>query len=279
MRNLLVFLARHYFFLLFLFLEILSVYFLVQHNYFQHSSAVSASNVFTGSLFKMRTDFVEYLDLKEQNSLLNNRIAELMKDDSVSRLMYTTHTTPVSDTAYHQRYEFLAARVIDNTVSERNNYLILDRGKLQGVDVDMGVICPNGVVGIVREVSDNYCVVMSVLHKDSKISASSKRDNTFGQLLWDGTDYREATVIDMPLHAKMAVGDTLITSGLGDAFPEGIPVGKVLSYEMKKGEKTRTVHVELTTDFRKVRHVLIVKNLTHDEVQQLRDKAGIENGQ
>jgi rod shape-determining protein MreC len=279
MRNLVVFIARHYFFLLFLLLEILSLYFLVQHNYFQHSSAVSASNAFTGSLFRMRTDMVEYLDLKEQNKKLSDQIAFNLSHDQVSFLMYTSRTNSFNDTTYKQHYEYLAARVIDNTVTERNNYLILDRGRLQGVEVDMGVVCTDGIVGIVREVSDNFCVVMSVLHKDAKISTSVKRDGTFGQLSWDGSDYQEATLVDLPIHSKVKNGDTLITSGLGDAFPEGVPVGTVKHFEMKSGEKNYTVDVKLSTDFRKVRHVFIVKNLMRNELNQLRAKAGVENGQ
>lgn len=279
MRNLVVFIARHYFFLLFLFLEIISLYFLVQHNFFQHSSAISASNSFTGSLFKMRTEMVEYLDLKEQNKKLSDQVAFNLSHDNISFLMYTANTKPISDTTYKQHYEYLSARVIDNTVTERNNYLILDRGRLQGVDVDMGVVCSDGIVGIVREVSDNFCVVMSVLHKDSKVSASVKRDGTFGQLLWDGTDYRKATLIDLPIHSKIKNGDTLITSGLGDAFPEGVAVGTVAHFEKKGGDKNYTVDVNLATDFRQVRHVFIVKNLMRDEIEQLRLKAGVENGQ
>src|SRR5574337_1174121 len=128
MRNLVVFLARNYFFLLFLFLEIISFYFLVQRNYFQHASAVSASNAFTGTMYSLRSDFVEYLDLKDQNKQLSDKLAGLMGNDTAAWLMYTSNTTAVNDTVYKQRYEFMSARVIDNTVTERNNYLILDRG-------------------------------------------------------------------------------------------------------------------------------------------------------
>lgn len=279
MRNLVVFLARNYFFLLFLLLEIVSLYFVVQHNYFQHASAVSASNAFTGSLYEWRSDMTDYLNLKEQNKQLAEKLAMYMTRDSSSLQSMQPEVRAVNDTFYRQRYEFLSAKVIDNTVSERNNYIILDRGSAHGVKVDMGVICPNGVVGIVREVSEHYCVVMSVLHEKSSISASVKRDGTFGQLKWEGPDYRTATLTGLETHSKIAKGDTLITSGLGDAFPEGVPVGTVLSYLKKPGEKYYTVEVGLTTDFKKIKHVFIVKNLMRDELQDLRKKTGIQNGQ
>lgn len=278
MRNLAVFIVRHYFFLLFLLLEILSLYFLVQRNYFQHASAVSAANWFTGSLYEARTDFSEYLDLKEQNKVLSKKLAEQFTHANSSWMFYSAHGTVFNDTLYKQRYEYLPAEVIDNTVTLRNNFIILNRGSLQGVLPDMGVVSAEGVVGIVREVSDNFCVVMSLLHSDTKVSASLKKDGSFGTLTWDGINYREATLKDLPNFSKVAVGDTLISSGLGDAFPTGVPVGTVLKFSINPENKTYIVDVKLATDYRKLRHAFVVKNLLRDELIDLRKKAGVENG-
>lgn len=278
MRNLAVFLVKNYFFILFLFLEVISLYFVVQHNYFQHASAVAASNAVSGSLYEWRSGMTEYFSLREQNDQLANRLADFMTRDSNALLSVKPVVRTVNDSLYDQRYEFLSAKVIDNTVSLRNNYIILDRGLRHGVGKDMGVVCPNGVVGIVRDVSENFCVVMSVLHEKSSISACVKRDGTFGQLIWDGDDYLEASLTGLPTHSKIAKGDTLITSWLGDTFPEGIPVGTVISYEKKAGEKYFTVRVKLTTDFKKIKHVFIVKSLVREELDSLRQKNGIGNG-
>lgn len=276
MRNLAVFLVRHYFFLFFLLLEILSIYFLVQRNFFQHASAVSASNWFTGSLYQARTDLAEYLDLKEQNKSLADKLAEQLSQQNTSYFLYSSKGVAYNDTVYKQRYEYLSAEVIDNTVTRRNNYIVLNRGSKQGVLVDMGVVCAEGVVGIVREVSDNFCVVMSLLHSDSKISASLKKEGSFGTLIWDGTDYRMATLKDLPV-VPIRNGDSLVSSGLGDAFPSGVPVGTISSYKINSENKTYIVDVKLATDYRKLRHTFIVKNLVRDEVEALKIKAGIEN--
>jgi rod shape-determining protein MreC len=278
MRNLAVFIVRHYFFLLFLLLEILSLYFLVQRNFFQHTSAVSSANWFTGSIYQARTDFSQYLDLKEQNKMLADKLADTLSHQNSSYLLYSSHTQSFNDTIYKQRFKYLSAQVIDNTVELRNNLIVLNRGRLQGVQRDMGVVCAQGIVGIVIEVSDNFCVVMSVLHKDIKISASVKKDNTFGQLTWDGIDYRVATLTGLGTDSKIANGDTLITSGLGDAFPEGIVVGTVSHFELRPGDKTFTVDVKLATDFRKLRHAFVVEDLMRNELDSLKIKTGIING-
>jgi rod shape-determining protein MreC len=276
MRNLAVFLVRHYFFLFFLLLEIVSLYFLVQRNYTQHTSAVSASNWFIGSVYQARTDLTEYLDLKEQNKTLADKLADQFNQQNSSYFLYTSKGAVFNDTVYKQRYEYLAAEVIDNTVTRRNNYIVLNRGSKQGVLVDMGVVCAEGVVGIVREVSENFCVVMSLLHSDSKISASLKKDGSFGTLIWDGMDYRTGTLKDLPV-VPLKVGDTLVSSGLGDAFPSGVPVGTIKSYKINSENKTYFVDVLLATDYRKLRHAFIVKNLMRDEINLLKEKAGVEN--
>ncbi|MDQ3111347.1 MAG: rod shape-determining protein MreC [Bacteroidota bacterium] len=276
MRNLAVFLVRHYFFLFFLLLEILAVYFLVKRNFYQHTSAVSVANWFTGSLYQARTDFTEYLDLKEQNKTLADKLAEQFNQQNTSYFLYTSKGVAYNDTVFRERYEYLAADVIDNTVTRRNNYIVLNRGTNQGVLVDMGVVCADGVVGIVREVSDNFCVVMSLLHSDSKISTSLKKDGSFGTLVWDGADYRTATLKDLPV-VPVKKGDTLVSSGLGEAFPSGVAVGTIETFKINSENKTYIVDVKLATDYKKLRHVFIVKNLLRGEINDLKTKAGIEN--
>lgn len=283
MRNLVVFLARHYFFLLFLVLQIISLTLVVNHNYFQKAAAVSASNALSGSMYETRNEVTQYFDLKEQNIQLSEMNAILLGKLESAYLDYDTTSTRVTDSVKlgnevkRLRYSYIAAQVLDNTVSLRNNYIILNRGALQGVEPGMGVITPGGIVGIVREVSGNFCVVMSLLHKDSRISASVKRDGTFGQLSWNYLDYREGEMVDLPTHSKIAIGDTLVTSGFGVAFPAGIPVGTVLAFERKGGDNTYTVRVRFTTDFRKLHHVYIVRDLMGTEIDQLKEKAGVNN--
>jgi rod shape-determining protein MreC len=276
MRNLIVFLARNYFFLLFLLLEAISVLVLVRHNAYQRAETVTATSEIAGKLFATRNQMTGYFNLREQNEMLSKQIAELRLHQMPSLTILNARRVTRDDTIYKQRYSFIDARVIDNTVTRRNNYLILNCGSNQGVTKDMGVIGPQGIIGIVREVSPDYCTVMSVLHKESKISAALKKDGTFGQLLWEGYDYRTAVLKEVPTHVKLKAGDTLLTSGFGDAFPKGILVGTVVSFEKKAGEKTYTIQVLLSTDFRRVDHVNIVHDLVKNELDSLRLKLPAE---
>lgn len=79
-------------------------------------------------------------------------------------------------------------------------------------------------------------------------------------MIWDGLDYRYCLLKDIPTHAKIKPGDTVVTSELSGIFPEGIMVGTVESYERKHGESFFTVTVKLSADLKKVNHVYVIDN-------------------
>lgn len=272
MRNLLVFLTRNYFFLLFLALEFFAVSLLVRYNYFHRAGAVTTANALTGSMLEARDNMTEYFGLKAENARLARENALLRSQQKGAFMDYTTNVDTITDTIYKQQYQYVEAKVVDNSVNRRNNYITLNRGSAQGIKPDMGVISPDGIVGIVKDVSENFCTVMSLLHKDMHVSAKLKKDGTFGQLDWNPPDYTSAILHDLPSHAKMKKGDTLVSSGLGDAFPEGVPVGIVQSFKIKSGDNFFTVDAKLTTDFKKLKYVYVVRNLMKDEQQELQKK-------
>jgi rod shape-determining protein MreC len=272
MRNLLVFLTRNYFFLLFVALEFFAVSLLVRYNYFHRAGAVSTANAVTGSMLEARDNMTEYFSLKTENQRLARENALLRSQQKGAFMDYTTHVDSVNDTIFKQQYQYVEAKVVDNSVNRRNNYITLNRGSAQGIQPDMGVISPDGIVGIVKDVSANFCTVMSLLHKDMHVSAKLKKDGTYGQLDWSPPDYTTAILHDLPSHAKMKKGDTLVSSGLGDAFPEGIPVGIVQAFKIKSGDNFFTVDAKLTTDFKKLKYVYVVRNLMKYEQQELLKK-------
>ena len=57
----------------------------------------------------------------------------------------------------------LSAKVINNSIFKRNNYLTINKGKKHGVEDGMGVISTNGVIGIVHSTSENYALIISIL--------------------------------------------------------------------------------------------------------------------
>jgi len=271
MRNLFTFLIKNYFFFLFLFLEIIASILIVNNNYYQRSVVINATNSFTGSVNTIFSDVTEYFSLRKTNKTLSEENATLHNLTGKSFIISDRNTYLVDDTIYKQQYTYVGAGVISNSVNRRNNYMMLNKGAAEGVTKDMAVISPNGIVGIVRDVSKNFSSVITVLHKDTKISAKIKKNNYVGTLIWEGMDYKIAYLTDIPTHVKLNLGDTIITSGYSHLFPEGIMIGVIKNYNILQGENFYTIKLEFSEDYNKLRYVYIVNNLMKKEQLKLEE--------
>jgi rod shape-determining protein MreC len=179
----------------------------------------------------------------------------------------------VNDTLYRQKYTYTSCKVVNNSTNRRNNFLTLDKGSNQGIRNNMAVITSTGVVGQVKDVSENFCTVMSLLNSKTTISSKIRKDGSYGPLTWDGADFRYATLHDIPTHVRLVKGDTIVTSAYSLTFPENIMVGTVESFERKSGEYFFTVQVKLSTEFKKLSHVYIVNNILKQEQEELEKKS------
>lgn len=274
MRNLIRFIVRYHFFILFLIFEILSIFLFIQNNRFQKASFLNFTNEVGGAIHKRVNGISEYLNLRTQNEGLVLENADLRNQLSKARRSDTVRTTLVRDTIWKVQYEYLPARVVENSVNQQNNHLVIEGGALHGIQPGMAVICPTGAVGITKAVSPNYSLVISVLNRSFKLSTRISRNGYFGSLIWPGTDDREASLTEIPFHVDLKKGDSLVTSGYSAIFPPGIPVGIIQSFTKPAGTNFYEIQVSLATDFRKLGHVYVVKNLMAEEFRQLENKKG-----
>lgn len=248
-----------------------------KNNGYQGSSLFNSSNRTVASIYKAASNVKEYLLLKEENGRLsreNAMLHNLLKSGyaAIPVKEYIKH-----DTLYKQKYSFVSAKVVNSSVNKRSNYLTLDAGSKQGIERDMAIINSDGVVGIVKDVSENFASVMSLLHKDVRVNCQLKSDRSYGPLIWDGNDYRYCSLTDIPTHAKIKKGDTVITSELSGTFPEGIDVGTIESYERKQNQPFYTVKIKLFADFKKLNYVLIIKNRFKNEKDSLEAVSHTQN--
>jgi rod shape-determining protein MreC len=204
--------------------------------------------------------------LSIENARLKNQVLSERYSNKINTGVYT-------DTSMSfQQYTYIQAKVINNTILKRNNYLTLNRGRIHGIRKNMGVICGDGIVGIVKDVSDHYCSVISFLHKDSRISAQLNSSKDFGSLVWDGLNPKIASLRDIPTHVKVKIGDSITTTGFSSIFPENVMVGKVNSVSQKNGDNFFEVSINLSTNFSTLRYVYVVSDILADE------KVKIEGG-
>jgi len=243
----------------FLCLEIICFFIISKNNGYQGSSIFNSANAVSANVYKVSANAKEYLLLQEENERLAAENVYLLNRLKLGYAALPLKVYKKNDTLYKQSYEFMSGKAINSSVNKRNNYLTLNIGAEQGVTHDMAVITSNGIIGIVKDVSQNFSSVMSILHKDVRVNCQLKKDGIYGPLIWDGKDYRFSNLTEIPTHAKIKKGDTVITSSLSGIFPEGILVGFVDSYERRHNESFYTVKVRLSADFKKVNHVSVIK--------------------
>jgi Cell shape-determining protein len=147
---------------------------------------------------------------------------------------------------------FRPAKVINSSVKKSKNSLTINKGLKDGIQPRMGVLSDDGVVGIVRNASKNFSVVIPLINIQSSISCKVKGKGYFGSLKWQGLDIRDFELKDIPKYAKLERGDTLITSGFSYIFPEGYKVGVVDTFWTIPGNDFYRTKVTVFTDFSKL---------------------------
>ena len=278
MRNLLEFLSKYYHWLLFLVLEVVSIVLLFQYNSYQGSVWFSTSNALVGKVYEVDAAIESFFSLTKVNENLTRRNFYLERQVNQLRRLYadiTRDTTVVerAELEFLSRYELIPAKVVSNSIDRTDNLMTIDRGRKDGVEVDMGVACGNGVVGVVYLVSDHYSVVMPVLNYHSRISCSIRHRGYFGYLIWSGGDASIAYVEDVPRHAKFKRGDWVETSGYSSIFPPGVLVGKIVEVYNSRDGLSYKLKVQLSTDFGNVRDVCVISDKGIAERIRLMDAA------
>jgi len=260
MRNLLVFITKYNAFFLFLIFEISSLIIYIKYNSFQKATFINSTNNVTGSLYARVDQLKGYLTLKEVNDSLGAENARLRNQLKSSFYVDTLFKRKVNDTIYKTQYEYVGAKVINNSVNRSNNYLTINRGSNAGITKGLGVICATGVVGIVVNVSEHFATVQSVLNKDTRISAMLADHKDIGSFKWGSDlDPLKGLLIDVPTNAQPKLGEKVVTTQYS-LFPSGLLIGKVSNLHAKEGGSSLNLEVDLAVDFSKLQYVYVVTN-------------------
>ncbi len=276
MSNLIEFLLRYNAFFLFIGLEVFAVYLMVNYNDHHSKVALHSSNVVSGAIMKRYDSMTDYWKLRAVNDSLANQYNQFLNQDTSSYYQHRIKVFSTNDSIYERNYNYLSAKVINNSTDRPNNFITLEKGARHGIQKNSGVLSGGGLAGIVLKTSENYSLVMSLLHRNMRLSAKIKRNNHFGSLIWTGNNPRIMTLDAIPKHARILKGDTIVTSGFSSTFPPDIMIGTVSDFRIEQGSNFYTVDVELNTDLSNIEYVNIVQNLMRDEILELQESAGNE---
>ena len=265
MQNLIQFLLRSSNFLIFLILEVVAFILICSSHEYQHSAVWSTTNKMVAAIENTNRNIKDYFQLREDNELLAEENARLKTE--LMLLANQAEYQIERDSQYiytHLDWNYIPAKVIGSSVYKQHNYLTINKGTRDGIQEDMGVICNNGVVGIVSTVGEKYAIVVPIIHQ--KISLSCRLKNN-GQIIgthWDGKDYRMVSLTEIPRHVSVYRGDTVVSSGLTPIFPEGIMVGIVDHTLLNEGDNYHKTLMQLSTNYKTIKYVQVLQNANAD---------------
>lgn len=264
MRNLFLLIWKNQFLVLFILLEIISI-FLISKSYSYHGAVthntISAVN---GTIFENYSSVSNYLHLKTDNRLLAEENARLR-----NKLSTSLNSTDTNVVFIDSLFRYHSANVISNSIYKKKNFVMINKGLKHGINKEMGVVNPTGVVGVVIGVSENYSLIMSLLHPEMRISGMIKNTGQLVNVIWDTDDYNFGTVIDIPSHIRLNIGDTILTSGNSLLFPAEIEIGTVTAHKQNFNKSLSTAQIQYTCNFGKLNEVYVIENLMKTEQDSL----------
>lgn len=274
MKNLIKFLKRIRFIFFFMVLQITCFVFISNGNSYQKTAIISTTNGISGWFYQKERDIKNYFLLKTINKTLINENIKLRKQILKNYNRISLNEILVSDTIYKLQYLYSPAQVIKNMTSSRSNIITLNVGKKDEIDREMGVITADGIVGFVKDVSENFCTVIPAMNKQFRVTAKSTKENLFGTFLWrDDDSFNTGTVEKVPNYMQLEKGDSLITTTFEGIFPEGELIGYVTDIKQEGGSNYKTLKIKMSNDFHNLGTVYVVKNILKEELESIQEGA------
>jgi rod shape-determining protein MreC len=266
MQQIIYFIIKNSYRLLFLLLLSISLMLTIQSHSYHRSQYIHSANSISGYTYEKINNVREYFGLRAKNEEL------ALENARLKELLFNTKDTVIdlkSAPSFATDFRVIPARVIKNSYEKQENFITLDRGNLKGIKGDMGVISDRGVVGIVDKTTKNFATVISILHTNNPINGKIKNSNHFGSITWDGKNTGYVQLIDVPKLATLKKGDTIVTGGQSYIFPENIPVGKIDKIFIDKSTNKFVINVRLFNDMTNLGYVYIIENKKRKEKEIL----------
>ncbi len=215
-----------------------------------HTVAKGIGGIFTRYFFLVGLHDENAL-LKKEIDRLHGEINRLRETDArikrLNRLLAFKQTSPLN---------FIPAEVIGGRAGSWADTLMINRGRLDGVEVNSGVITPRGVVGRVITTFPRHAQVLLITDTKSAIAAMVQRTREEGML--HGMGQGKAQMKYLPPVAKINKGDVLITSGLEGSFSKGLQIGRIKKIEIPEDDFFMKVTVTPEVPFSKLEEVLVL---------------------
>ena len=175
----------------------------------------------------------------------------------------------------YSEYTMVDAKITGRSSNNYSETFTLNRGSESGITVNMAVITPSGVVGYIKEVGLGWSRVVTLTDPTSAVGVATA-SGIYGTA--EGSvEYRENGYVVMSCQAKLENGEKLYSTGYGNIYPEGLPVGSVVSSEKDKYGRVYTYKIKPAVDFDSLTRVFVVtgKTVTADTPDTPEDNGNV----
>lgn len=266
MGRIFLFIYQYRAFFTFLVLELICIRLIIQNNQYQGAQFFNSANALVGAINTLSQNMQDYFSLRDVNTTLAEENAELRKRlEQNNKALQTLAELQLNDSAVINRFDFISARVVNNSTDRYTNFITINKGNDQGIKPGMAVISSRGAVGKVKMTSKHFSVITSLLNTNLRVSGLLKRTGHFGMVQWDGKDPQVIELNFIPRHVKPVLGDTIVSSGYSGVFPDGILIGTIDEINLREEAPFYELRIRLAEDFRKLSFVTVIKsNLLHE---------------
>ncbi|MCR9154653.1 MAG: rod shape-determining protein MreC [Bacteroidetes bacterium] len=273
MRYFLLLLQQSRILILFLALEGLAIYWIASVQSYPRSKFSAQTTEINGRVSQWQSELKAYVNLKVENQQLAEENLRMRQQLNSSLMVQYYGADTINDSVLNQRYTYLSAEIVRSSHLKRANFIIIDKGSRSGVKRDMGVMGPNGVVGVVAGVSANFSRVIPIINSSLTISGALKNEGYFGPVKWPGRDYQHSQLNDIPRYSDVKEGDTVLTDGRSQYFPAGIVIGTVEDKQLQADQNFYELGLNLSTDFASLRQVYVIKDFFGAELDSLQNES------
>jgi rod shape-determining protein MreC len=210
-----------------------------------------------GDYFK--APFKRMLLREEENTQLKAELSRMLKEQQAyhEALLENKRLRKLLDLKETERRYVTTAHVIGKNTEQWSNTVIIDKGLSDGVMKDMIAVTDQGLAGKISGVSQSYSYLLLMVDINFSTAVRGQESRTEG--IVSGTGFRKCQLKYVPYEEKVNIGDIIITSGLDELFPQGIPVGRVSQVNNKISGFFQEIEVQPFVDSSKIEAVVIIK--------------------
>jgi rod shape-determining protein MreC len=156
-------------------------------------------------------------------------------------------------------HSLIPVKIVAKDLVSLNPFITANAGTELGVEPGMPMINSDGLVGQVILANNNYSQILPYSNSMFRVSAQVQGSRAYGIVSWSGRSDRELLLQFVPETIEVEPGQVVQTSGFGNQFPPGIPIGVVTHTEPGRGVDTQTIFLEAYTDLNTLAEAFIME--------------------